>query len=338
MRFECLGIVGQRERGNPRRARGIESCVASGPRALAGGRVCVSVAVKADKSRPAAISRAHRLGGAKPKRLGVATFSLAMFAALLAGWVHRDDDWISPQTGLGYQLGIIGSLMMLALLLYPLRKRYANLEWLGRVGDLFRIHMVLGILGPLLIVLHCNFRLGSINSNVALGAMLLVVASGLVGRYLYGQIHVGLYGRKSELNDLIGNVDAIGSILGHDLQEAPQILDALRHYQARILRSVNPLNGLDLGPATRGGRKVLGGAILTVLDRQAKLAGWPPSIVESKRRAALQHLEQYLTAIRKAAALAFFERLFAIWHVLHMPMFFLLMIAAVVHIVAVHLY
>jgi hypothetical protein len=45
-----------------------------------------------------------------------------------------------------------------------------------------------------------------------------------------------------------------------------------------------------------------------------------------------------LAAVRKAAAFAFYERLFRLWHVLHLPLFFILIMAAVIHIVAAHLF
>lgn len=80
---------------------------------------------------------------------------------------------------------------MLLLILYPLRKRFRILHGLGRVTSWFRIHMVLGILGPTLIILHSNFKIGSLNSRLALFTMLVVVASGIVGRYLYSQVHKG---------------------------------------------------------------------------------------------------------------------------------------------------
>jgi uncharacterized membrane protein YidH (DUF202 family) len=49
----------------------------------------------------------------------------------------------------------------------------------------FRLHVILGVAGPVLILFHCNFRLGALNSNVALFSMGAVVASGVIGRYLY---------------------------------------------------------------------------------------------------------------------------------------------------------
>src|SRR5437016_6157407 len=49
-------------------------------------------------------------------------FSIAIVAALWIGWRNRDDGDLTPESGLGYWLGIAGSALMLLLLLYPLRK------------------------------------------------------------------------------------------------------------------------------------------------------------------------------------------------------------------------
>jgi hypothetical protein len=42
--------------------------------------------------------------------------------------------------------------------------------------------------------------------------------------------------------------------------------------------------------------------------------------------------------VRNTATLGVYERLFALWHVLHVPLFILLVITAIIHVVAVHLY
>ena len=46
----------------------------------------------------------------------------------------------------------------------------------------------------------------------------------------------------------------------------------------------------------------------------------------------------HLAAVRKAAAFAFYERLFGLWHVLHLPLFFILVLATAIHVVAAHLF
>ena len=55
-------------------------------------------------------------------------------------------------------------------------------------------------------------------------------------------------------------------------------------------------------------------------------AGLTPEVFRWKRRPAdLAEFQAY-------------ERLFSLWHALHLPLIFMLLVAAVVHIVAVHVY
>ena len=158
-------------------------------------------------------------------------FGAAIAAALLLGWYNSEEGHLTPGTGVGYWLGIAGASAMLLLLLYPLRKRVKGLRGLGSVGGWFRLHMVLGIVGPALILFHSNFKLGALNSNVALFAMLIVAASGLIGRYLYGRIHLGLYGRRAEIEELLTDVDN----LKHAIEGGRLLPDGLRA-RSRCLR------------------------------------------------------------------------------------------------------
>ncbi len=64
--------------------------------------------------------------------------------------------------------------------------------------------MMMGIIGPVCILIHCGFSLGATNSNIALFSMLTVAGSGIFGRYFYSKIHHGLYGRKATLAELQG--------------------------------------------------------------------------------------------------------------------------------------
>jgi hypothetical protein len=49
-------------------------------------------------------------------------------------------------------------------------------------------------------------------------------------------------------------------------------------------------------------------------------------------------LERYLASTARAEAFTFYERMFSLWHFLHLPLFFILVLAAVAHVIAVHLY
>ena len=50
------------------------------------------------------------------------------------------------------------------------------------------------------------------------------------------------------------------------------------------------------------------------------------------------YIDDRLAATRRVVEFAAFERLFSLWHALHLPLFLMLLIAGVVHVVAVHVY
>ncbi|MES0328256.1 MAG: hypothetical protein ABUK13_08715, partial [Gammaproteobacteria bacterium] len=131
-------------------------------------------------------------------------FFFGVFIIILVWWGidHRDLNLISAESGLGYAMGIVGAILMLLLLIYPLRKRVRLISRFGSIKFWFRTHMLFGVLGPVLILFHSNFQIGSLNSTVAMLCMLTVALSGLIGRYLYGKIHHGLYGSHIEMKEL----------------------------------------------------------------------------------------------------------------------------------------
>lgn len=266
-------------------------------------------------------------------RLAFRFFALVVALVMLWAWMVRDYRYLQAETGFGYLLGIIGGSLMLVLLLYPLRKRWRVLRGWFNLQSWFRLHMVLGVLGPLCILLHCNFRLGSTNSSVALIAMLLVSSSGLIGRYLYGKFHYGLYGGQVELRQLKADLDTFYRQL--DLTAVEQVqreqIEALYSGCTEIIesqkREVSLRRLIGQRRWLRGmKRKALGSANAVKRDRSAAdQALW-------ERYRALAGLLDKLAGVRLA------ERLFGLWHVLHIPVFMLMVVTAFVHIFVVHWY
>jgi hypothetical protein len=293
--------------------------------------------------RPAGVAASDRSFRGRPtvntsSRLATAAFSALVSAALLAAWRLRDSGLLTPEEGAGYGFGVAGSLLMALLLLYPLRKRARFMRRTGAMRHWFRVHMALGILGPACILVHCNFASGAINSNVALGAMLIVTASGIVGRYIYARVHDGLYGSRSDLVRLSLALSASR----HRLSAIESLTPAVN---ARLLKMAE---GLDSHPAGvwAGVRQCLAATVATLcvgveLDARLLRASWVEETLLGKVRKCLSGratVHAYLRHIRRVAGFAFFERVFALWHMLHIPLFVLLVATAVVHVVAVHRY
>jgi hypothetical protein len=254
----------------------------------------------------------------------------AVAAAVVLGWLYRHGDWINPAHGLGYALGIIGGTLMIVLLAYPLRKRAKpGSRPPGSVGFWFRFHMFLGLVGPLAILYHSRFSWGALNSAVALGAMIIVATSGLVGRFFYSRVHRGYSDRKLELRALKEEMDELLQTLAGRGIAREEILERLLPFERRAVAA-----GANFWSSAGA---VIGLGIETRVAQRSLLESLSG---QNERRAesARQTLTDFFDAVRRAAEFAFYDRLLRLWHLFHLPLFFLLVAAALLHIVAVHMY
>jgi hypothetical protein len=103
--------------------------------------------------------------------------ALALATMLCDALLHLlDAVWI------GRWLGIPGTLMILSSLAYSLRKR--RLIRSGNPAKLLRLHEYVAWAGSLLVLVHAGIHFNAILAWLAVGAMLINVASGLTGKYL----------------------------------------------------------------------------------------------------------------------------------------------------------
>ena len=268
---------------------------------------------------------------------------IALVAVLYLGWSFPTERYITPTRGVGYWLGIIGGSLMLLLLVYSARKHFRWLRFLGPTPAWFRFHMVLGIAGPLCILFHSNFSTGAANSNVALFSMLTVAGSGFIGRYLYAHIHSGLYGRKLELGDLQASASGLRELSG-SVSFLPDLVTRLEVAEQRLLACGPQLSLLGfLKPlvvrlAAVKARWQLHRYIRRGLRASARKSAVVASEAKRLRRTANSYIDRRVAATRRVAEFQGYERLFSLWHALHIPLIFMLIIAAIVHVIAVNVY
>jgi len=264
-------------------------------------------------------------------------FTIGVVIVLFLGWLRRDDNYLSAETGTGYILGIVGGSLMLVLLLYPLSKRLTLLTQLIPIRYWFGIHMFLGTVGPIMIMFHSNFHMGSTNSSVALISMLLVAGSGVIGKYIYTHIHHGLYGTRLTLKELKQEME-------NDHEELVSLFANDEKLNKRLVK----MEGKALQPYTSLPRSLLHiiylafntprlrRKVIRTLEKSYTENNEGKSTPNSKK--VIRLLKHYMYTLRQTAAFKLYERLFSLWHVLHLPLFFMMIITAVVHIFAVHIY
>jgi hypothetical protein len=130
----------------------------------------------------------------------VVPFYLALVAlgaaALLAdaGLHLLDAAWV------GRWLGIPGTLLILASLVYSLRKR--KLIRSGRPAGLLRLHEYLAWGGSLLVLVHAGIHFNAILPWLAVVAMLINVASGLTGKFLLDRSRRRLEQARQKMREL----------------------------------------------------------------------------------------------------------------------------------------
>jgi hypothetical protein len=272
---------------------------------------------------------------------GLLWFLYTAVAAILVflGYQKRIGADLNPEYGSGYWLGIIGGVMMLVLLIYPIRKRIKMLKNIGKISFWFRFHMLLGITGPLLVVFHGRFTFGlALNTKMAMISMLIVFASGFVGRFLYARIHRGYTGRKLEMRSLLDRLhDELGCLVM--MGELGQVVrDDLAPLEARAVAAGGSFSSgassiLSIGLVSR----VTLFNVRRKLNRMVKLSD-DRTQSSAERKAIMALAGEIAEASRRAAAFAFYDRLFRLWHLLHLPLLFLLLGAGFLHVYAVHKY
>ncbi len=268
---------------------------------------------------------------------------LVLIALTWGAWQFSRLGFFDAGDDIGYWVGVAGAVMMLLLFSYPLRKHFRFAHGWGRVKWWFWIHMCCGVFGPLLILLHSNFQVRSLNAAVALYSMVIVALSGVIGRFLYVRVNRGLHGERTSLHDLEVRAGLHRREANSLLRFAPAVAQRLKAFADGEI-SVRPnaltcLRRVFWLPAKQWLTYWACMAdVRPPLREMAKAAGWEPRSLAKRERLARKLVRRHLTSVVRVAHYTAYERLLSLWHVAHIPFVYLLVISAIVHVVAVHAY
>lgn len=240
---------------------------------------------------------------------------------------------LRPSGGVGQSAGIAAFVIFVFLWLYPLRKKYRRLAFTGSVGKWMDVHVASALLLPLLLAVHAAWRSDGV-IGLGLVAMLVVIASGIVGRYIYVRIPRARSGMElsreevtaarhdllQRLADTTGMpVESLDAMLTEDAgQENPSLLTALRRMllndftRRRRCRELRR-RWASMAAGEAGGRSLAGRA----LDEAVALADREMALSQQVRMLAATH------------------RIFRFWHVAHRPFAITALLAVIVHIAVV---
>jgi hypothetical protein len=268
---------------------------------------------------------------------------LVLIALTWLAWQISLQGYFEAGDDVGYWLGVAGGSMMLLLFSYPLRKHFRFANGWGRVKWWFLVHMFLGVGGPLLILLHSTFRVGSLNAAVALYSMIIVALSGVVGRFIYARVHKGLRGEEISLKALQAHVSPGQEDVRSRLAFAPVVEARLRAFEQVELQA--PAGWLTYFrqvfwlPVKQAYVYLQCVAELRgPIRRLAAHSQWSSDDLARRERNARKLVRRYLFAVVKVAHFTAYEKLFSLWHVAHIPFVYLLVFSSIVHVLAVHAY
>ena len=240
--------------------------------------------------------------------------------ALEERFYHPDHAILKPSGAIGHGLGIIGTLLILiGVSTYMMRKRLRSWRSLGVLKHWLEFHIFLCTLGPIFVLFHTAFKFGGLVS-VSFWSMVGVVASGVIGRFIYIQIPRTIEGRELSLNEVREMRKNIGNVLReqYNLSEAG--------FQA-IMDSTKRAEG-DNGVNTLIRKTVYD--TKTIRNVKSVIRQLGLSRMQSKQ--VLRLVRDELALNKKIERLQTMQRLFRYWHVAHLPFAIIMLVIMVVHV------
>lgn len=276
---------------------------------------------------------------------GLLRIAISVFAVVLIAlaWFVATATPYKAGSSFGHNMGWVGGGMMFIMLAYSLRKRFRFLSFLGQLRYWFQMHMVFGIVGPLLALFHSTFKLGAMNSQIALYSMLLVAGSGIVGRFVYRHIHHGLYGRRATLAEIEQQMKESAESMHTVFGIVPSIGEKLAGFQSFALSKLDGAwahtwRFMILRQRGRSIGRVARREAWLAIDRMGCEQNWSRSELSAQRRMVKEQIGNYVEAVCSTATFVTWERLFALWHVVHVPFIYLFFFSVVVHVIAHYMY
>jgi hypothetical protein len=239
---------------------------------------------------------------------------------------HSQHESLKPTGSYGHGFGIVGTLLILSgVTLYSSRKRLRVFSGFGNIRYILHIHMILCLFGPALVLFHTTFKFGGLVA-VSFWSMAAVVASGVIGRYLYVQIPKEISGHSLSVVELQKEFTALGEAIRSGLAMDASILEKIDAI-ARPPESPGRMSLLD----------VLRFFVVSDLTRRTKQRVLFHRLrTRAGDRAAIKRLRHLanrrIVLGRRIVFLEQIQQLFHYWHVIHLPFSIVMFVILAIHV------
>lgn len=252
-----------------------------------------------------------------------ALVAIFLITLLYTGVVVRTGSIPAAGEFFGHSLGVLGFMLMLMTeTLYSLRKRSRVARW-GRLAKWLQFHIFTGLVGPFLVLLHTSWKFNGL-AGVVMLLTLIIVVSGVIGRYIYTAVPRTADGAELQarhLSDMIREIE-------REMEEFASANPAIQKQQQR-LPAIQQAQG-------SGATAVLGRVFTEWSER---FQGWQEQRqAQAALRPQIRTMEKLArerrALYRQIDSLAAARRMLAVWHTIHIPIGMALFAAALVHILA----
>ena len=246
--------------------------------------------------------------------------------------LHPLHETLSPTGFWGHGMGFIGTFMIVfGVAMYSLRKRWSVLAGFGLIKHVLEFHIFLCLLGPALILFHTAFKFGGIVA-VSFWSMVCVVASGVLGRYIYQQIPKSLSGKDLTAGELQKHLNLVTQTL---ISEYGIEDSRIKH----IDMLTQPFNAGERTTFFRTLPKLMWHDFRRYLKIHRAIKKLSLQAVSHEQLFRIRHLFLERSKIqRQIQTLVTTQKLFRYWHIIHMPFSIIMGVILIAHIIVAFLF
>lgn len=222
---------------------------------------------------------------------------------------HPNYEQLKASGLIGHGLGIYGTVLILVGVFgYIYAKKTLRFEKYVRLKYLLEFHIFLCTIGPIMILFHTTFKFGGLVS-IGFWSMVIVVLSGVVGRYIYIQIPRKMNGQELDSAEITANLSQLWEPI---LEMAPEQL-LIKEKQLQFEKAKGP-------------NKII------ALKELYEIFKSIPDINRHQLKSVRRSISKLQILSYRIARLERMRQLFKYWHVFHKPFALIMLVIVVIHI------
>ncbi len=229
----------------------------------------------------------------------------------------------SPAGTIGLLYGLVGTAcMMIGVSMYIARKRVPLLKKFGPLNSWLQVHIFLCTIGPFFILLHTSFKFGGVVA-IAFWSMTFVAASGIFGKYVFSHLPKTIQGNLRTLDSVKSQKGTLMKAIARDA--------GIRTSELRKELGIAPPR------EPRGVAHAFFLAVsydLTSRVRRRRIRRFlrQQNVPDKVRKWIGKLLSEQITLEQQVVLLRPFQRVFHLWHLMHLPLSLLMLVIVILHI------